>query len=102
MWPLAHAPPAQALVARYSSLREFKFPPKKWFGSFGTSTVEKRRENFELYLRELVRGPYGRTVAWVLCAWIVGHILQGMRTCLQFCESAAVLLALRAVEFAIG
>lgn len=44
----------QALKARFSSLREFKFPPKKWFSRFTSSTIQIRRENFEIYLRELV------------------------------------------------
>ena len=47
----------QALVDRFSALREFKFPPKKWFSSFATNTVERRRANFEVYLKELVRMP---------------------------------------------
>jgi PX domain len=45
----------QALVSRFSSLRDFKFPPKKWFSSFTTNTVERRRQQFEQYLQELVR-----------------------------------------------
>lgn len=49
--------PGQELTRRYASLKEFKFPPKKWFNSFNTSTVEKRRRHFEAYLQELVCSP---------------------------------------------
>jgi hypothetical protein len=45
-------------VSRFSSLREFKFPPKKWFSSFTTNTVERRRQQFEQYLQELVGVPW--------------------------------------------
>lgn len=44
----------QALRERYSTLRDFKFPAKKWFSSFATATVERRRRDFEAYLKELV------------------------------------------------
>lgn len=44
----------QALKSRYDELRLFKFPPKRWFSSFATATVEQRRRVFEVYLQELL------------------------------------------------
>lgn len=51
----------KALKQRYAELKLFKFPQKKWFSSLATSTVEKRRRDFEHYVRELVRAALGPT-----------------------------------------
>jgi len=45
----------QELKLQYAQLKLFKFPQKKWFANFATSTIEKRRKDFEEYLSELVR-----------------------------------------------
>lgn len=45
---------SQILKQRYDELRLFKFPPKRWFSSFSTATVEQRRRVFEVYLQELL------------------------------------------------
>jgi len=42
------------LKQRYAELQLFKFPPKRWFSSFTTQTVEQRRRVFEVYLQELL------------------------------------------------
>jgi len=42
------------LKLRYAELQLFKFPPKRWFSSFTTQTVEQRRRIFEVYLQELL------------------------------------------------
>ena len=80
--PLSVALELQALTSRYSSLREFNFPPKKWFNSFGTSTVEKRRSNFQTYLQELVR--------WVVCVVVARRSCSRLRlcACLAWCVVA--------------
>lgn len=44
----------QILKQRYDELKLFKFPPKRWFSSFATATVEQRRRVFEVYLQELL------------------------------------------------
>lgn len=44
----------QVLKHRYDELKLFKFPPKRWFSSFATQTVEQRRRVFERYLQELL------------------------------------------------
>ena len=44
----------QVLKQRYAELQLFKFPPKRWFSSFTTQTVEQRRRVFEVYLQELL------------------------------------------------
>lgn len=44
----------QVLKQRYDELKLFKFPPKRWFTSFATQTVEQRRRVFEVYLQELL------------------------------------------------
>ncbi|KAA0146670.1 hypothetical protein FNF27_01493 [Cafeteria roenbergensis] len=42
------------LKKRYAELQLFKFPGKKWFSSFATATIERRRRVFEQYLQELL------------------------------------------------
>mmetsp|Transcript_9212 Transcript_9212/g.21874 ORF Transcript_9212/g.21874 Transcript_9212/m.21874 type:complete len:548 (+) Transcript_9212:146-1789(+) len=42
------------LTARYSSLRSFKFPQKKWFNNLAQINVEQRRLQFEQYLTRLL------------------------------------------------
>lgn len=44
----------ESLKKRFEELRLFKFPPKRWFSSFATATVEQRRRVFEVFLRELL------------------------------------------------
>lgn len=44
----------QILKKRYAELQLFKFPGKKWFSSFATATIERRRRVFEQYLQELL------------------------------------------------
>ncbi len=46
--------PLQILKKRYAELQLFKFPGKKWFSSFATATIERRRRVFEQYLQELL------------------------------------------------
>ncbi|CAE7939480.1 snx12, partial [Symbiodinium sp. KB8] len=41
------------LKQSYAQLKLFKFPQKKWFANFATSTIETRRRDFEDYLGEL-------------------------------------------------
>jgi len=44
----------QILKKRYAELQLFKFPGKKWFSSFATATIERRRRVFEQFIQELL------------------------------------------------